>query len=176
MTEVMLPQPVDEAAINEAIYAEKTSPTIKKPNKTIAIFIIIVFVAASGLLVGLGYNYFHSRDQDKTRKQDLSYISGLSENFFSLNNYYPTLEQLNSSSFSAFYPNGIDRQKFKDPSGSSSLLVASPNAQAYAYQASPLGCNNTNLPCKSYKLTAIISDGKNFVVTSSPINKSNGNK
>jgi hypothetical protein len=176
MTEVMLPVPVDEVVVNEAIYAEQLVPTPKKPNKTIALFIIIVFVAAIGLLVGLGYNYFHSRGQDKTRKQDLSYISGLSENFFSLNNFYPTLDQLNSTSFSAFYPNGIDRQKFKDPSGSSVVLVATPSTQSYAYRPSPLGCNNTNLPCKSYMLTAIMSDGKNFVVTSSPINKSNGNK
>ncbi|HEY4964576.1 MAG TPA: hypothetical protein VIH90_07855 [Candidatus Saccharimonadales bacterium] len=176
MTEVMLPEPVDEAVVNEAIQAEQNTLPPKKANNTIEVFIIIAAIAIIGLFIGLGYNYLHSRSQDNTRKQDLSYIAGLTNSFYSFNHFYPTLDQINSTAFSAFYPNGIDRQKFKDPSGTKDVLVAVPSTEAYAYQVSPAGCNNTTVMCTSYSLTAIMSNGKNYAVTSSPAHSSTGNK
>jgi hypothetical protein len=172
MTEVMLPAPVDEVVVTEAINAEQSAPPPKKSSNTIAVFVIIAVIAIIGLFAGLVYNYLHSKNQDNTRKQDLSYVSGLTENFYSFNHFYPTLEQLNSNAFSAFYPNGIDRQKFKDPSGTKDVLAATSSTEAYAYKVSPAGCNNTTEMCTSFTLTAVM----NYVVTSSPTHSTTGNK
>ncbi len=161
----ILPEPVDG---DDMIVSSKPAPIPKKrrSNKNTLWFMLsLVIVAVLCLMAAFFYDYAHNRAQDNTRKQDLAYIASIVNDYNNLNRFYPTLAQLNSSTFSAFTPN-IDRAKFSVPDSTSDKLVAYPSDGSYAYQPLPMNCNNVTMNCTSYKLIAVLNDGSEYVVSS----------
>jgi hypothetical protein len=135
-------------------------------NSTFIFLVIFLIVALIGMLSGLTFNYIHAKSQDNLRKADLSYISSKIHDYYKTNNYFPTLNQINSLQFDNNIPGGIDRNKFKDPSGSKEMLLAVSNISGYTYQALPVDCNNSNRLCLSYRLSAVLSNGKAYIINS----------
>ena len=167
----ILPEPVD----NDDIII--SSQPVKKPKKknrnmnkrTMWVLVGLVVVAVLCLLAAFSYDYVHNKDQNNTSKQDLAYISNAINSYHSLNQTYPTLDQINSSTFSAFAPS-IDRSKFMTPGSTSKNLVAEPSAGNYAYQPIPSDCNNVSVSCTGYKLIAVLNDGSEYTISSSTKN------
>ncbi len=112
---------------------------------------------------GGGSSSASSSANDTERQTDLNALQSQLEAAFANNGYYPTLAQLNSSSWRSVNMLGVDLNAFKDPDGTSSSLVASPAAHVYAYQVAPAGCSNTSIKCQHYTLTATLSTGKTLV-------------
>ncbi|HEX7368060.1 MAG TPA: hypothetical protein VF261_00165 [Candidatus Saccharimonadales bacterium] len=99
-----------------------------------------------------------AKANDAVRETDLQALQSHLEVAYATNGSYPTLAQLNDSSWRNANMQGLDSAALEDPDGSSSSLVASPTADAYAYQVATGG--------QSYTLTAILSDGQPYVLQS----------
>lgn len=99
---------------------------------------------------------------DQERQNDLRSLQGQMEAYAATKNMYPTLAETNDANFRKTYLIGAEDANFKDPEGSSSQLVATPQAKAYSYQPTPAGCNNAAVRCTSFVLTAILGDGQQY--------------
>ncbi|HEY1645148.1 MAG TPA: hypothetical protein VGF75_02065 [Candidatus Saccharimonadales bacterium] len=165
----ILPEPTENPEAPVFVNAKVSKLHSPRTKPTLYILVGLIIIAALCLVAGYTYDFFNTHNQNNTRKQDISYISGVLNGYHDLYHYYPTLNQLNSSTFGALAPS-LDRTKFKDPSESTSLLSSSPASGQYAYETSPLNCNNTTVDCTSYKLIAVLSNDKYYTVTS-PVTK-----
>ena len=168
----ILPEPVDNEDIivsSQPIKIKKTKSKKTTNRTTFWVMIGIVIFAVICLLAAFSYDYVHNKSQDTTRKQDLSYISSEINTYHELNRIYPTLEQINSTTFAAFSTN-LDRSKFTVPDSSSTILVAYPSDSNYAYQPIPSNCNNVTISCTGYKLIAVLNDGSEYTVSSDNTN------
>ncbi|MHB1865110.1 MAG: type II secretion system protein [Candidatus Saccharimonadales bacterium] len=162
----ILPEPKDNMqASSTNSFITKRSYRIPTNKRTIAVLVGLVILAVLALAAGYIYDVISTHNSDNTRKQDLSYISTTVNSYYDLNHYYPTLVQLNSSTFSIFLPS-LNYTKFKDPNSNTSKLSATPAANRYAYEVSPTNCNNKTVPCTGYKLVATLSSGQQYVLTS----------
>lgn len=164
MNETILPEPVEDIDQKVLEHPLNLAPRPLHSYPTLRILFFIIALAIIGMVGAVFFNYYHYSSQDKTRKSDLEYISSLAQDYFNFNNFYPTLEQINSQAFSAFMPNRIDIQKLVDPSGKSDKLSNTPSISAYSYQPLPLYCDNQQIKCTNFKLVAILSNGKKYIV------------
>jgi type II secretory pathway pseudopilin PulG len=156
----ILPKPADREP-RPKLAKSSNSPKVKR---TMLIMVSLVILALLCLLAGYLYDVAHTRSQDDTRKQDLSYIASAVNDYYKRYHYYPTLNQINSPSFQTIIPT-LDRTKFSDPSSTNELLLALPGGNGYAYEVDPRDCNNGSTSyCTSYKLVAILSSDKEYEV------------
>ena len=159
----ILPEPVND----DVLYGQTATPSraTRQKRRTFGVLVALVVIAAICLVVAVFYNMVHNNNLDKTRKQDLVYISTQLEGYYDANKFYPTLVQLNSDTFSVFNPT-LNRSYFHDPSATSRLLTATPSDSSYAYEVIPSNCDNIKTTCNSYKLVAILSSNQQYTVKS----------
>jgi hypothetical protein len=157
----ILPEPTDTMPVISP--PDDNQPTYRINRQTLWAVIVLILIGFACLIAAFIYDYSHNHAQDNTRKADLAYVSNFLSGYYELNHYYPTLSQLNSNTFGAFAPS-LDKAKFKDPSANNEVLTASPTTSSYAYEVLPSSCNNKTAPCTGYKLVAILSDGKDYVL------------
>lgn len=100
---------------------------------------------------------------DEERKDDFQSLQGQLEAYGVDKRAYPTFANVNDANFRKTAFIGTTDETFKDPEGSSSQMVAAPQAKAYSYAATPAGCNNTTVKCTNYILTATLGDGTPYV-------------
>jgi hypothetical protein len=111
---------------------------------------------------------------DSERKADLIELNHYIQAYYATTSFYPTSADLNNQVWVSLNMQGINPDVFKDPQGVNLLLSASPTPHSYAY--TPVGpnqaanCNDgpvgakTSIDCESYKLTAILSNGKQYTL------------
>jgi Tfp pilus assembly protein PilE len=119
--------------------------------------------ASSGsgsLLSGLG---FYAGEQEKARDSkrmaDLKSIQTQLEAFFSQNGYYPSLTDMNNSSWISSNMQTLDTNSLYDPSSASNSfkLASTPTKGQYSYQptdSSGESCESNDQNCAKYTLTA----------------------
>lgn len=112
--------------------------------------------------IGQVYQGVQSQAKDTERKTDVNAMQGQIEAFDAENGYYPSLAQLNSPAWRTANMRGFDDEALKDPDGSAKQLSAKPAPHVYAYKTSPVGCDGISIQCKSYTLTATLSDGSAY--------------
>lgn len=101
---------------------------------------------------------------DRDREADINALHSGLEYYYALNGYYPSFEQLNDKTWRKENMYSVETSAFSDPdNNSSTVIVAKPQAKAYAYQVTPAGCDNDSKQCTIYILTATQSDGTTFV-------------
>lgn len=100
---------------------------------------------------------------DRAREADINALHSQIEYYYGVNGYYPALANLNDKDFIAKNLIGLDSSALSDPDSSSTILVAKPQAKAYAYAVTPVGCDNDSKKCTGYTLTATKTDGKTIV-------------
>jgi hypothetical protein len=157
----ILPEPTDSETPLEDVDGGNKIPKVKHTMFVLTSLIVLAVLSLVGFYI---YNNINNNNQNNIRKQDLRYISNTLNGYYSLYHNYPTLKQINSSTFEVFNPN-LNRSKFSDPASDVKKLFSSPTVNGYAYEVGPKGCNNQALICSSYKLIAILSNGKDYIVT-----------
>lgn len=111
---------------------------------------------------------------DAQRRADLQQLHDYLVTFFTANGFYPTYPELNNLPWVATNLPGVDPDALRDPLGSTGALSTAPHTKSYAYQ--PVTPRNTQCSndtaaavsqlCSSYTLTAILSNGQPYTVTS----------
>ncbi|GIW60798.1 MAG: hypothetical protein KatS3mg087_1864 [Patescibacteria group bacterium] len=123
----------------------------------VELLIVIVVIGILAALVITTFNGIQQKGRDTERQTDIKALHGQLEAYYAQNGRYPTLANLNDSTFRSNNLKGLDTEALQDPKGSSPTLVAAPAANSYAYAATPANCdNNTAGDCTGYTLTATL--------------------
>ncbi|MDL2362932.1 MAG: prepilin-type N-terminal cleavage/methylation domain-containing protein [Patescibacteria group bacterium] len=137
------------------------SHTKLKNNKgftIVELLIVIVVIGILALLVITTYSGIQGKARNSKRQTDLAALQTHLEAFYNDNGFYPTLTEVNDTTFVAAKFKGLDVTAFIDPSNptQSKTMAAAPVAKSYAYEvkdAAGAVCTvDTN--CTKYTLTA----------------------
>ncbi|HSX42690.1 MAG TPA: type II secretion system protein, partial [Candidatus Saccharimonadales bacterium] len=139
----------------------------------VELLIVIVVIGILATLVIVTFTGIQQKARDSKRKTDISAIQAALESYYSSNNTYPTVADLNDSSWRATNLKGFDANALGDPKGNSNTVVGgqTPSGTQYAYVvtgdlgtlASPTTCSdaaNSTTPCTNFGIYAKLeSDG-----------------
>jgi hypothetical protein len=103
--------------------------------------------------------------RDTERQTDIKALHGQIEAYYAQNGFYPTLADLNNSTFRSVSLKSLDTEALKDPVGKTAKLVASPLKNYYSYAATTADgktCDNVTNDCAVYTLTATLEKGGTF--------------
>ena len=125
----------------------------------VELLIVIVVIGILALLVITTYSGIQAKARNAKRQTDIQSIQTQLEAFFSQNGYYPSLADVNSSSWLNSNMKSLDQNALVDPSNSTSskTLASSPTDKQYAYQvtdSSGNSCESDDTTCAKYTLTA----------------------
>lgn len=125
----------------------------------VELLIVIVVIGILALLVITTYSGIQAKARNSKRQTDIQAVQTQLEAFFSQNGYYPSLADMNSSSWLDTNMKSLDQTALSDPSNptQSKTLVATPTAKSYAYavtDSSGNSCESTDTNCAKYTLTA----------------------
>ena len=125
----------------------------------VELLVVIVVIGILALLVITTYSGIQQKARNSKRQTDVQSIQTQLEAFFSQNGYYPSLADVNSSTWLGNNMKSLDQNALVDPSNptQSKVLIASPAAKSYAYavtDASGASCESTDTNCAKYDLTA----------------------
>lgn len=109
------------------------------------------------------FDELSASSRDTERETDIKALQGQIEAYYAMNGYYPTLENINSSSFRSANMKGLDDEALRDPAGQKAQLSNKPGKGVYSYEALPEDCNQD---CVSYTLTATYEDGSVYTKVS----------
>ncbi len=131
----------------------------------VELLIVIVVIGILATLVIVTFSGIQQKGRNSQRQTDLKAIQSHVAAFYADKGYYPTLADLQDSSFRSTYMKGLDPEALKDPKGGD--IQGTADATHYSYVAGPAGasCANTtasdptgaattNNGCDSYTLTA----------------------
>lgn len=137
--------------------------SLKKRNQgftIVELLIVIVVIGILALLVITTYSGIQAKARNSKRQTDIQSVQTQLEAFFSQNGYYPSLTDMNSSSWLATNMKSLDQTALTDPSNptQSKTLVAAPTAKSYSYQVTQsdgsTSCESDDTTCAKYTLTA----------------------
>jgi type IV pilus assembly protein PilA len=138
--------------------------SLKKRNQgftIVELLIVIVVIGILALLVITTYSGIQAKARNSKRQTDVQSIQTQLEAYFSQNGYYPSLTDMNSSSWLTTNMKSLDQNALTDPSNPSNppskTLLASPAAKSYAYavtNSSGTSCESDDTTCAKYTLTA----------------------
>lgn len=137
----------------------KKSNLENKGFTIVELLIVIVVIGILALLVITTYSGIQAKARNSKRQTDIQSVQTQLEAFFSQNGYYPSLADLNSSSWLTSNMKSLDQNALVDPSNpsSSKTLASSPTAKQYSYQVTNSGgssCESDDTTCAKYTLTA----------------------
>ncbi len=137
--------------------------SLKKRNQgftIVELLIVIVVIGILALLVITTYSGIQAKARNSKRQTDIQSLQTQLEAFFSQNGYYPSLTDMNSSSWLATNMKSLDQNALVDPSNptASKTLVNGPVAKSYSYQVTQsdgtTSCESDDTTCAKYTLTA----------------------
>jgi hypothetical protein len=136
--------------------------TITKPASSVPLQDVLNALGLGGFMAAPPAGSIGTKAEDTERQTDIRSLQAALEAYYASTGQYPTLEQLNSSSWRSANLKGIDASLFTTPDGTSNQLLGSATAGQYGYN--PLLCNTTG--CKGYSLSAMLSDGTLYTKSS----------
>lgn len=144
--------------------------SLKKRNQgftIVELLIVIVVIGILALLVITTYSGIQAKARNSKRSSDVSTIQTQLEAFFQNSGYYPSLSDMNSTTWLSGNMKSLDTQALVDPSAPSSTdcvkthdncFASSPAAKTYSYVAKDSSGNTCGTPddtnCAQYTLTA----------------------
>lgn len=136
--------------------------SLRKRNQgftIVELLIVIVVIGILALLVITTYSGIQAKARNSQRQTDIASIQTQLEAFFSQNGYYPSLADMNSSSWRNTNMRSLEDESLTDPSNptASRTLVSAPAARSYAYavtNSSGGSCESDDTTCAQYTLTA----------------------
>lgn len=143
-----------------------TSKIKKQQGFTIVeLLIVIVVIGILAALVITTFTGIQKKARDTERQTDIKAVHGQVEAYYAQNGRYPTLTDINDSTWRTTNMKGLDAEALKDPKGSSATLAASAAANTYSYDVQRTGggtCDNSTNDCMEYTLTATLEGGGTF--------------
>ncbi len=139
----------------------------------VELLIVIVVIGILALLVITTYSGIQQKARNSQRQSDLQALQTQLEAFYSQNGYYPSLANMNSSTWLATNMKNLDKNALIDPSSNSSALVAAPAAKAFSYEvtnSSDASCEADATTCTKYTLTATYEGTVNGATTIEKVN------
>lgn len=135
----------------------------KKQNgfTVIELVIVIVVVGLLAAIVISTYSGIRTKERNSTRQKDIQTLQTRLEAFYSQNGYYPSLKDINSTSWRTKNMPNLNPSDMIDPSSSTSTsnakLANKPGPDVFSYQVTdsngnPCEIKDTN--CAKYTLTA----------------------
>ncbi len=107
---------------------------------------------------------------DTERQVDIDYLHSQVQTYYGQTGKYPTLDNMNDSSWRSTNLPSFDAEALKDPKGTSDKLVSTPSSNAYSYDVVDAGgdsCDNVSKDCLLYTLAARKEDGSAYTRSSS---------
>jgi prepilin-type N-terminal cleavage/methylation domain-containing protein len=133
----------------------------------VELLIVIVVIGILAALVVVTYSGIQEKARDTERKTDVGALYSKLEEYQAENAKYPTLDNLNDSTWVAANLVGLDTQAQKDPKGADTDLADAAAANVYSYVATPADCDNgAGGDCTGYTLTATLEAGSTYSKTS----------
>lgn len=139
---------------------------LRKPEFGLSVIETFVVVILVGVVVTFGLNSFMqiSRNKrDSQRQADIKSFHLRLESFFARTAYYPTLKNLNDTSWVSKNMKDLTTEEMQDPKGTSAALAEKPTANIYSYQptaADDMACDNVKKACVKYVLSAKLENSK----------------
>jgi len=129
----------------------------------VELLIVIVVIGILATLVIVTFSGIQQKARNTKRQTDINAIDSTVEAYFAQNGYYPTLANMNDSTFRTANLKGFDPAALQDPKGSSQTLAASTSATQYGYTATPANCDNgANGQCTAFTVTATLEGGGTY--------------
>ena len=136
--------------------------SLKKRNSgftIVELLIVIVVIGILALLVITTYSGIQAKARNSKRSSDMATIQTQLEAFFQNNGYYPSLTDMNSSTWLSTNMKSLDTEALVDPSNAdqSKTLADKPTAKQYSYavtDSSGNSCETDDTTCAQYTLTA----------------------
>lgn len=129
----------------------------------VELLIVIVVIGILALLVITTYSGIQAKARNAKRQTDIQSIQTQLEAYFSQNGYYPSLANMNDSSWRTTNMKSLDANALVDPSSTcnpstTACLVSTPTAKSYSYQVTQsdgtTSCETDATTCAKYTLTA----------------------
>lgn len=144
--------------------------TKSKGFTIVELLIVIVVIGILATLVIVTFTGIQQKARNSQRQTDINAIDSHVEAFNAANGYYPTLADLNNSTFRTANLKGLDPEALVDPKGGT--IQGSTDASHYSYVASAssgsgLTCDNTQASstsnqCDTFVLTATLEGGGTY--------------
>lgn len=144
--------------------------TRKQEGFTIVELLIVIIVI--GILAGLVIATFtgiQQKARNTERQTDIKTLHGQVEAYFAQNGKYPSLANMNDTTWRASNMKGLDPDALKDPRGDAQQLVAAPGTDVYAYAVTASdgsACDNSTTDCMKYVFTATYEGGGTYTKNS----------
>src|ERR1041384_8245781 len=106
----------------------------------VELLIVIVVIGILAALVVTTYNGIQQKARDTERKTDINALHGQIEAYSAQNGKYPTLGNMNDSTFRTNNLKGLDPAALQDPKGTTQALCGTATADCYIYATTPAGC------------------------------------
>ena len=123
------------------------------------ILLVLVIIGLLGTLVFSTYAGIRRSQRNQERHRDIQDIYQQLEAYDVENAKYPTIANINDSTWRATNMKTLDKESLRDPSSKAYALVAMPTKNAYSYEvvaADGTPCDNAAKPCAHYTLTATL--------------------
>lgn len=130
----------------------------------IELLIVIVVIGILAALVITTFSGVQKKARNAERQSDIKAVHTQLEAVFQELNSYPTLSEINDSTWRGTNTKSLDADALKDPKGSAQQLVNPATSTGYGY--APTKDDNTPCgtgECTKYTLTAKIEGGSDFV-------------
>lgn len=143
--------------------------TRKQQGFTIVeLLIVIVVIGILAALVITTFTGIQQKARNTERTTDIKALHGQVEAYYAQNGKYPTLDNMNDSTWRGTNMKGLDQEALKDPKNSSGTpynLASAAAADVYSYDvkaSDDTACDNSAKDCAKYTLTATYEGGGTF--------------
>jgi prepilin-type N-terminal cleavage/methylation domain-containing protein len=131
----------------------------------VELLIVIVVIGILAALVITTFTGIQQKARDTERLTDIKALHGQVEAYFAQNGRYPTLDNMNDSTWRSTNMKGLDAEALKDPKGAAQTLASAAAANVYSYAVTAsddTACDNSTKDCAKYTLTATLEVGGTF--------------
>jgi prepilin-type N-terminal cleavage/methylation domain-containing protein len=146
---------------------------IRTNQKGFTIVELLIVIVVIGILAGLVITTFtgiQQKARNTERQTDIKAMHGQVEAYYAQFGKYPTLGNMNDSSWRASNMKGLDQEALKDPKngatdGTQYNLVSAAAANVYSYDVKAsdgTACDNSTKDCAQYTLTTTYEGGGTF--------------
>ncbi len=128
------------------------------------LLIVGIIITILGGVVFTTFQGIQQKNRNLERVNDVKLIYTQLESYYYQNTKYPTLANMNDTTWRAANMKSLETETLRDPKGSVAALGSAVAPNVYSYVATPAGCDNAAKgDCTGYTLTATNEGGGNYV-------------